>query len=103
MEDLGLSNTTDTPNGVIPILSDVLNFRGRHQTAETEWRSLEQYVFYFRPASDLPSEPSLDSSQKAAHMLCQQLGLCRLNTVDVLHRTKAFGLVVTHQDGWRLV
>ena len=36
-------------------------------------------------------------------MLCQALGLHRLNTVEVLHRTKAFGLVATHQDGWRLV
>jgi len=36
-------------------------------------------------------------------MLCEELGLSKLNTVDVLHRTRAFGLVVTHQDGWRLV
>lgn len=50
-----------------------------------------------------PSDLNLDSSRKAAQMLCQALGLSKLNTVDVLHRTKAFGLVVTHQDGWRLV
>jgi hypothetical protein len=49
------------------------------------------------------TDPGLDSSRKAAQMLCQALGLQRLNTVEVLHRTKAFGLVVTHQDGWRLV
>jgi hypothetical protein len=47
--------------------------------------------------------PVLDSSRKAAQMLCQALGFRTLNTVYVLHRTKAFGLVVTHQDGWRLV
>ncbi|KAI0251929.1 hypothetical protein BJV78DRAFT_1207788 [Lactifluus subvellereus] len=84
LEDLGLSDSTDTSNGVIPILSDVLNPRGRYQAEETGWRCL-------------------DHSRKAAQMLCQALGLHRLNTVDVLHRTKAFGLVMTHQDGWRLV
>jgi ribonuclease Z len=36
-------------------------------------------------------------------MLCGELGFSKLNTVDVLHRTRAFGLIVTHQDGWRLV
>lgn len=84
LEDLGLSNSTDTPNGVIPIVSDVLNFRGRYQTEETGWMCPEH-------------------SRKAAQMLCQALGFQRLNTVEVFHRTKAFGLVVTHQDGWRLV
>ncbi|KAI9511638.1 hypothetical protein F5148DRAFT_993525 [Russula earlei] len=84
LEDLGLSDSTDTPNGVIPILSDVLNPRGRYQTAESGWWSP-------------------DHSRKAAQMMCYALGLQRLNTVDVLHRTKAFGLVLTHQDGWRLV
>jgi len=84
LENLGLSDSTDTSNGVIPILSDVLNPRGRYQTAETGWKGL-------------------DHSRKAAEMMCHALGLRRLNTVDVLHRTKAFGLVVTHHDGWRLV
>ncbi|KAH9990962.1 hypothetical protein BJV74DRAFT_920412 [Russula compacta] len=84
LEDLDLSDSTDTPNGVIPILSDVLNPRGRYQTAEIGWKCP-------------------DHSRKAAQMLCQALGLTRLNTVDVLHRTKAFGLVLTHEDGWRLV
>jgi len=62
----------------------VLNSKGRYQAAETGWKSL-------------------DHSRKAAQMMCHALGLGRLNTVDVLHRTKAFGLVLTHQDGWRLV
>ncbi|KAH9053195.1 hypothetical protein EDB87DRAFT_1815754 [Lactarius vividus] len=84
LENLGLSDSTDTPNGVIPILSDVLNLRGRCQTERTGWKSH-------------------DHSRKAAQMLCAELGLNRLNTIDVLHRTRAFGLVVTHQDGWRLV
>jgi hypothetical protein len=47
--------------------------------------------------------PVLNSSRKAARMLCEALGLHTLNTVHVLHRTKAFGLIMTHQDGWRLV
>ncbi|KAI9458853.1 hypothetical protein BJY52DRAFT_1267524 [Lactarius psammicola] len=84
LENLGLSDSTDTPNGIVPILSDVLNVRGRCQTAQTGWNSF-------------------DHSRMAAQMLCAELGLSRLNTVDVLHRTRAFGLVVTHQDGWRLV
>ncbi|KAI0305153.1 hypothetical protein B0F90DRAFT_1701754 [Multifurca ochricompacta] len=84
LEELGLSDSINTPNGVVPILSDVLSPRGRYQTVECGWKSV-------------------DHSRKAAQMLCKALGLRRLNTVDVLHRTKAFGLVVTHQDGWRLV
>lgn len=84
LEILGLSDSTDTGNGVIPILSDVLNARGRCQTEQTGWNRL-------------------DHSRKAAQMLCAELGLSKLNTIDVLHRTRAFGLVVTHQDGWRLV
>jgi len=84
LEDLGLSDSTDTQNGVISILSDVLNPRGRYYTAESRWKCL-------------------DHSRKAAQMLCEALGFRTLNTVNVLHRTKAFGLVVTHQDGWRLV
>ncbi|KAI0292916.1 hypothetical protein BC826DRAFT_1017511 [Russula brevipes] len=84
LEDLGLSDSTNTENGIIPIISDVLNPRGRYQNTEAGWRGL-------------------DHSRKAAQMLCQALGLQRLNAIDVLHRTKAFGLVMTHQDGWRLV
>ncbi|KAH9174677.1 hypothetical protein EDB89DRAFT_1949681 [Lactarius sanguifluus] len=84
LENLGLSDSTDTPNGVIPILSEVLNLRGRCQTDSPGWKSHGH-------------------SRKAAQMLCAELGLSRLNTIDVLHRTRAFGLVVTHQDSWRLV
>ncbi|KAI9444283.1 hypothetical protein H4582DRAFT_1920585 [Lactarius indigo] len=84
LENLGLSDSTDTPNGVISVLSEVVNSRGRCPTESTGWMSL-------------------DHSRKAAQMLCAELGFSRLNTIDVLHRTRAFGLVVTHQDGWRLV
>jgi len=84
LEDLGLSDSTDTQNGVVPILSDVLNARAKYQTEETGWKGL-------------------DHSRKAAHMLCQALGLRTLQTVNVLHRTKSLGLIVTHQDGWQLV
>jgi hypothetical protein len=56
---------------------------------------------FFSLSFEIPIK--LGSSRKAAQMLCAELGLSRLNTVDVLHRTRAFGLIVTHQDGWRLV
>ena len=42
LEDLDLSNSMDTQNGVIPILSDVLNPRGGHHTTEIEWKCLDQ-------------------------------------------------------------
>ena len=42
LKDLSLSNLMDTQNSVIPVLSDVLNSRGRYQTVETGWKCLDQ-------------------------------------------------------------
>lgn len=35
--------------------------------------------------------------------MCKSLGLKALTTVEVRHRTRACGVVIDHQDGWRIV
>jgi ribonuclease Z len=35
--------------------------------------------------------------------MCKALGLKALTTVEVSHRTQAYGVVIDHQDGWRIV
>ncbi|KAI0264706.1 hypothetical protein BC834DRAFT_882205 [Gloeopeniophorella convolvens] len=84
LEDLGLSESTETSNGVIPILSEALNVKQIYKSKEPGWKNV-------------------DHSREAAKMLCDALGLAQLNTVDVAHRTKALGSIMTHRDGWRLV
>jgi len=35
--------------------------------------------------------------------MCRALGLESFETVDVMHRTRCFGAVLKHTDGWSLV
>ena len=35
--------------------------------------------------------------------MCRALGLESFETVDVMHRTRCFGAVLKHADGWSLV
>jgi len=35
--------------------------------------------------------------------MCKSLGLKALTTVEVKHRAQACGVVIDHQDGWRIV
>lgn len=44
-----------------------------------------------------------DSSRLAAESLCDMLGLKSVETVNVKHRVRAYGIVMTHRDGWRVV
>jgi hypothetical protein len=45
----------------------------------------------------------LSSSQRSSEDLCRSLGLERITTVDVFHRTRCYGLVLKHKDGWSIV
>ncbi|KAH9940691.1 hypothetical protein B0H21DRAFT_572283 [Amylocystis lapponica] len=88
LEDLGLGSAEQ--NGVVTILSDVLN-----------WRNARPY-----PAQILPdAEPFMDAhaSWQSAMDMCSALGLNAFTTVDVSHGGRAYGVVLKHQDGWSLV
>lgn len=43
------------------------------------------------------------SSRLAAESLCDMMGLKSIETVNVKHRVRAYGIVMTHRDGWRIV
>jgi ribonuclease Z len=42
-------------------------------------------------------------SSRAASALRQTLGLERITTVEVSHRTKCFGIIFQHEEGWSIV
>jgi ribonuclease Z len=42
------------------------------------------------------------SLSNAANM-CRALGLESLRTVDVYHRTRCYGAILKHTDGWSIV
>lgn len=42
-------------------------------------------------------------SRKAAAEMCNALGLSKFTTVDVLHKTRAYGVCIKHRDGWSIV
>ncbi|KAI0076534.1 hypothetical protein K474DRAFT_1644863 [Panus rudis PR-1116 ss-1] len=88
VEDLGFNDPSG--NGVIPILSDALNYRrawnyGRRITED-----------------DGPWMNHAISKAKAKEM-CNALGLQDFLTVDVDHRTRCYGTVIKHQDKWSIV
>ncbi|KAI0058634.1 hypothetical protein BV25DRAFT_1212589 [Artomyces pyxidatus] len=86
IENLGFSDDTSS-NGVLTVLNDAINVKQRNKYDSSgggDWRDMT-------------------CSHRAAEALCEILGLLTLNTVEVRHRTKAFGLVLEHRDGWRLV
>jgi ribonuclease Z len=43
------------------------------------------------------------SRDAAFQNMYRALGLRQMLTVDVEHRTRCFGVVIDHQDGWRIV
>ncbi|KAI0777745.1 hypothetical protein BD413DRAFT_640429 [Trametes elegans] len=82
LEDVGLSD----PNGVVMILSDALNWRpprpyGRNQPEDERWMNA-------------------DTSRQNAQAMCRTLGLKSFQTVDVAHRTRCYGCVLRHENGW---
>ncbi|KAH8083328.1 hypothetical protein BXZ70DRAFT_1073609 [Cristinia sonorae] len=90
LEDLGVDDPTG--NGVIPILSDSLNFRGPYVAKYGKWqlKDGEKWMDHQR-------------SERVSKEMCAALGLKGFTTVDVDHRTRCYGLVIDHRDGWRIV
>ncbi|OSX63293.1 hypothetical protein POSPLADRAFT_1045665 [Postia placenta MAD-698-R-SB12] len=87
VEDLGVDQADG--NGIITILSDMLN-----------WKPVRPFWKMHKN-----SEPYVDEerSQQAAKNMCRALGLESFTTVDVSHGTRCYGVVVKHSDGWSIV
>ncbi|KAL0575576.1 hypothetical protein V5O48_006392 [Marasmius crinis-equi] len=92
LQDMGISDDP-SKNGVMTILSPSLH-----------WRDFPSY-----PESGLwqvgGNEPWLDIelSREKARAMCEKLGLKSFKTVDVRHRTRCYGAVICHKDGWSIV
>ncbi|KAI0088823.1 hypothetical protein BDY19DRAFT_890423 [Irpex rosettiformis] len=86
LEDLGIDREDGT--GVVTILSDALSW--------TEPRPYE---------NDITDEPWMDFelATKDATKMCQSLDLEDFITVEVRHRTRCYGVVLKHHDGWSIV
>ncbi|KAF8647735.1 hypothetical protein AX16_006570 [Volvariella volvacea WC 439] len=93
------SNTNDTDwlntNGVIPIMSEALLWRNSDGYLTTGHR-------VWRVGGDEPWT-SYERSRQAVAKLCDIMCLQSFTTVDVRHRTKCFGPVIKHKDGWSIV
>ncbi|THH32553.1 hypothetical protein EUX98_g1639 [Antrodiella citrinella] len=89
LEDLGLN---DPITGVVLLLSDSLNFRGPNIARYGRWQLKDE-------------EDWMDNERSVAlnKDLCALLGLSAFTTVDVDHRTRCYGLVLDHNEKWRLV
>jgi ribonuclease Z len=82
----------DTGNDVIPILSESLYFRRPGQYADQG---------YWAVRGDAPWA-DIHRNVANSERLKQSLGLSRVATVNMMHGTRAYGLVINHQDGWSL-
>jgi len=80
-------------NGVITIMSEALHWKksGAYQTTglwqiggDEPWTDFQQSV-------------------RNADNMCRALGLESFQTVDVFHRTRCYGAVLKHTDGWSIV
>ncbi|KAI3607358.1 3 trna processing endoribonuclease [Moniliophthora roreri] len=89
--DIGV-NSDPSENGVVTVLSDALHYRKR-----------ESYP-PFGMWSVGGDEPWLDInlSKQNAEQLCKSLGLKSFTTADVRHRTRCYGCVLRHNDGWSI-
>lgn len=88
LEDLGLDNSDG--NGVISVLSDALSWKpprpypGGVQVEKQDWLDHNR-------------------SRALAKDMCTSLGLTEFTTVFVDHKTRCYGSVMKHQDGWSIV
>lgn len=88
LEDLGLDNSDG--NGVISVLSDALSWQpprpypGGVQVEKQDWLDHNR-------------------SRALAKDMCTSLGLTEFTTVFVDHKTRCYGSVMKHQDGWSIV
>ncbi|KAG5640501.1 hypothetical protein DXG03_008289 [Asterophora parasitica] len=91
LQDLGLDDPSG--NGVVPIMSEALHWKntGAYQTYGM-WQ-----IGGTEPWTDY------ETSQKNAGDMRRDLGLDSFSSVDVLHRTRCYGAVIKHTDGWSIV
>ncbi|KAK1230906.1 hypothetical protein PQX77_005984 [Marasmius sp. AFHP31] len=91
LQDLGIFDDP-SKNGVVTILSPALHWRNMPYPKSGMWQIGGE-------------EPWLDIelSRKNARAMCESLGLQAFNTVDVYHRTRAYGVIIRHNDGWSTV
>ncbi|KAA1473038.1 hypothetical protein DENSPDRAFT_930713 [Dentipellis sp. KUC8613] len=90
LEDLGLADNPSSENGVVAVDSEAICVAGSFSGGRSR---------------DYPVNPWDDPvlSTVGRDLACDALGLQNLETVHVRHRTRAYGIVLTHRDGWRLV
>ncbi|KAH7882444.1 hypothetical protein F5I97DRAFT_1961874 [Phlebopus sp. FC_14] len=84
LEDLGFEKDSKSP--VIPISVEALH-----------------YQFNGSSSMNLLDGATQEHSIIAASDLCNTLGLQSLRTVDVIHQTPCYGVVISHTDGWSIV
>ncbi|KAF5379502.1 hypothetical protein D9615_006481 [Tricholomella constricta] len=91
LQDLGLDDASG--HGVVPIMSEALH-----------WKDTGAYQTYGMWQIG-GSEPWTDyeTSQRNASNMRRDLGLESFSSVDVLHRTRCYGAVIKHTDGWSIV
>ncbi|KAG6896461.1 hypothetical protein C0992_008112 [Termitomyces sp. T32_za158] len=91
IQDLGLDDPSG--NGVIPVITESIHWKntGVYQT-NGHWQ-----VGGSEPWTDI------NLSLENAATLREALGLESINTVDVRHRTRCYGVVIRHKDGWSIV
>ncbi|KAF8075182.1 hypothetical protein FPV67DRAFT_1476334 [Lyophyllum atratum] len=91
LQNLGLDDPSG--KGVVPVMAESLHWRntGAYQT-HGMWQ-----VGGSEPWTDF------ETSQQNASNMRRDLSLERFSTVDVLHRTRCYGAVIKHTDGWSVV
>ncbi|KAF5362391.1 hypothetical protein D9756_002186 [Leucocoprinus leucothites] len=90
LEDLGLCDDPKE-NGVIPILSEALNFRYNEYPTMGLWR-----IGGNEPWADI------NLSRRRVSDMCRLLALEFFKTIDVHHRTKAYAAYFRSRDSWSI-
>ncbi|KAH9924163.1 uncharacterized protein B0H18DRAFT_437455 [Fomitopsis serialis] len=90
LEDLGLNQADG--NGVIAISGNHLRWNPKN-SKEQQRRDIPEHILLRRQ----------EKTQQDVENMYNALGLKCFTTVDVAHRTKCYGTVIEHRDGWRIV
>ncbi|KAL4253032.1 RNase Z family protein [Abortiporus biennis] len=88
LEDLGFDRADG--NGVIQILSDTLNWRNANPYGAHTGREPVDFM-------------DVQRCRAMTGKMCEALGLQSVITIDVNHRTRAYGIYLAHKDGWSIV
>ncbi|KAH6915798.1 tRNA processing endoribonuclease [Coprinopsis sp. MPI-PUGE-AT-0042] len=96
LQDLDIrpvNSVEEAGNGVIPVMSEALHWKRPGQYATQGYWAV------------FGNEPWMDPTRSVqlAKDLCTSLGLKSIQTVDMRHGTRCYGLVLKHTEGWSLV